>query len=713
MTQYSTMESQYQQMPLYTSPQDQVIYQQPEHQVVYQQGEPVIYQQADPNSQYVAAQYAHLNQYPQLTAATVPQYAELEAQHALAIQQQQYIQQLHAIQTTQAQQVQATNANYQVVMQYADGSTTTAIVPEQYLQQYCQSANHNIEAAKNSRNYPPVNQYPPVSVTRKNSADASDSEDCVKKPVRQLSEVGSETGVNEGRVTPPFEMDCSPSPDKRKLEDREYTLTPENVPVIVQPMLHAPTVVHQNQAVSPNVPAVVNSNHFPHAVFADPNHHARAAMNHYHASMSQAQNKNRLSAPHHYASMQSRHQYHQPAPNQTQNHLHNQRYSQFRHPALFVAHNAVFMGSEALKKKTKRRRQSREEARRARRAPRFQLPEDIPPMEIATISDLGDKFNLKPDQLKQFSPAHAKFVIIKSFHEDDVHKAVKFGLWSSTPHGNEKLQKVYEDAHAEAIQLSQDGSGLDANGNPICPIFLFFSVNKSKGFCGVARMAGPVDFDRKVDWWVRKNDGRNKWRGAIKVEWVSVKDVPNTVFQDLCFPGFTHRPLIFSRDTTELPSDEGNEFLRRYVEFKSQSTLLQDMSFYDEEYEEFFKNGGNKSDFEASTNASSVAESDESKPVTPESGGMPATTQAIQTPELTTRTNPTIQKLAVPTIRQPTYAQKVAAHSNTTPSNNWAQLVAKSPPGFQPKKLGGEQAFQHLMPIRKNSGFGRAVQPTA
>jgi len=88
-----------------------------------------------------------------------------------------------------------------------------------------------------------------------------------------------------------------------------------------------------------------------------------------------------------------------------------------------------------------------------------------------------------------------------------------------------------------------------------------------------------VDFDKKVDWWVRKNDGRNKWRGAIKVEWVSVKDVPNTVFQDLCFPGFTHRPLIFSRDTTELPSAEGSEFLRRFVEFKSQTTLLQDMPF--------------------------------------------------------------------------------------------------------------------------------------
>lgn len=701
-TQYPTMESQYQQMPYYTSPQDQMMYAQPEHQVVYQQGGPQIYQ-ADPNSQYVAAQYTHPNQY---AAATHPQYAELDAQQALAIQQQQYVQQLHAIQNSQ---MQARNANYQVVMQYADGSTTTAIVPEQYLQQYCQSANTNIEAAKAPQNYPPVkNQYPPVNASRNSSVDTLESEDCVKKPVRQLSEVGSETGVNEGRVTPPYEMDCSPSPSKRKLEDREYTLTPENVPVVVTH--NKPTVVIQNQVASPISPAVANPNQFAH-VYADPNHHARAAMNHYHATMSPAQNNNHLTAPHHFAAIQNRNQYHQPATNQTQNHLHNQRYTQLRHPALFVAQNAAFMGSEALKKKTKRRRQSREEARRARRAPRFQLPEDIPPMEIANLRSLGEKFNLKPEQLKTFSPAHAKFVIIKSFHEDDVHKAVKFGLWSSTPHGNEKLQKVYEDAHTEAIQLSRDGSGLDANGNPICPIFLFFSVNKSKGFCGVARMAGPVDFDKKVDWWVRKNDGRNKWRGAIKVEWVSVKDVPNTIFQDLCFPGFTHRPLIFSRDTTELPSVEGNEFLRRYIEFKSQTTLLQDMAFYDEEYEEFLKNGGNKSDFEASTNASSVAGSDVSKPVTPESGEIPAKTTAIHTPA--SFTNP-VQKVAVPIIRQPTYAQKVAgAHSNTTTSNNWAQLVAKSPPGLQSKKLVGGQAFKPLMPIRKNSGFGRAVQPTA
>merc|ERR1719461_699558 len=188
-----------------------------------------------------------MNQYPQ-TIAAPSQFIEQDAQFAHINQQQQYMQQLHAIQTPQ---MQAANANYQVVMQYADGSTTTAIVPEQYLQQYCQSANINTEASKVPHNYPPVNHYPPVNVTRQNSMTSSDEDDdCVKKPVRQLSEVGSETGVNEGRVTPPLEMDCSsPSPDKRKLEDREYTLTPENVPVVVQ--RDVPTVVLHNQAVSP------------------------------------------------------------------------------------------------------------------------------------------------------------------------------------------------------------------------------------------------------------------------------------------------------------------------------------------------------------------------------------------------------------------------------------------------------------------------------
>jgi len=61
---------------------------------------------------------------------------------------------------------------------------------------------------------------------------------------------------------------------------------------------------------------------------------------------------------------------------------------------------------------------------------------------------------------------NAKFFVIKSYSEDDVHKSIKYNVWSSTPHGNKKLENAYEDAQ----KIAAEKSG-------VCPIFLFFSVS--------------------------------------------------------------------------------------------------------------------------------------------------------------------------------------------------------------------------------------------
>jgi len=55
----------------------------------------------------------------------------------------------------------------------------------------------------------------------------------------------------------------------------------------------------------------------------------------------------------------------------------------------------------------------------------------------------------------------AKFFIIKSFSEDNVHKSIKYSVWASTPHGNKKIDAAYREAK-------------EKEGN--CPVFLLFSV---------------------------------------------------------------------------------------------------------------------------------------------------------------------------------------------------------------------------------------------
>lgn len=56
----------------------------------------------------------------------------------------------------------------------------------------------------------------------------------------------------------------------------------------------------------------------------------------------------------------------------------------------------------------------------------------------------------------------AKFFVIKSYSEDNIHKSIKYGIWASTPNGNRKLDAAYQEANDKGDH---------------CPLFLLFSVN--------------------------------------------------------------------------------------------------------------------------------------------------------------------------------------------------------------------------------------------
>ncbi|RZR71808.1 hypothetical protein BHM03_00007565, partial [Ensete ventricosum] len=45
----------------------------------------------------------------------------------------------------------------------------------------------------------------------------------------------------------------------------------------------------------------------------------------------------------------------------------------------------------------------------------------------------------------------ARFFVIKSYSEDDVHKSIKYNVWSSTHNGNRRLDGAYEDAQSKSV----------------------------------------------------------------------------------------------------------------------------------------------------------------------------------------------------------------------------------------------------------------------
>ncbi|PUZ48827.1 hypothetical protein GQ55_7G276600 [Panicum hallii var. hallii] len=171
-----------------------------------------------------------------------------------------------------------------------------------------------------------------------------------------------------------------------------------------------------------------------------------------------------------------------------------------------------------------------------------------------------DKYN-HPDFVTEYKDA--KFFVIKSYTEDHVHKSIKYNVWASTASGNRKLNTAYREAKDK---------------EEYCPIFLFFSVNGSGQFCGVAEMIGPVDFDKNVDYW--QND---RWSGQFPVKWHIVKDVPNNIVRHIILENNEDKRVTNSRDTQEVKLEQGVQMLAIFKNHDAKTTILEDFDFYEQQ----------------------------------------------------------------------------------------------------------------------------------
>ncbi|KAJ4824269.1 hypothetical protein Tsubulata_021238 [Turnera subulata] len=176
-----------------------------------------------------------------------------------------------------------------------------------------------------------------------------------------------------------------------------------------------------------------------------------------------------------------------------------------------------------------------------------------------TVIPDGELYN-RADFLEDH--AEAKFYIIKSYSEDDVHKSIKYNVWSSTSSGNKKLDAAYKEAQQKPCG---------------CPVFLFFSVNTSGQFVGLAEMMGSVDFDKSVEHWQQ-----DKWTGCFPVKWHIVKDVPNSLLKHLTLENNENKPVTNSRDTQEVKLEQGLKMIKIFKDHSSKTSILDDFEFYDE-----------------------------------------------------------------------------------------------------------------------------------
>ncbi|CAN6937443.1 unnamed protein product [Brassica oleracea] len=190
-----------------------------------------------------------------------------------------------------------------------------------------------------------------------------------------------------------------------------------------------------------------------------------------------------------------------------------------------------------------------------------------PPEDVS----LPDSKEYNKEDFSDSYYSNAKLFVIKSYSEDDVHKSIKYNVWSSTPNGNKKLNAAYNEAKDKS-----------------CPVFLIFSVNTSGQFVGLAEMVGPVDFNQTVEYWQQ-----DKWVGCFPVKWHIVKDIPNSSLRHITLENNENKPVTNSRDTQEVKVEQGVKVIKIFKEHESKTCILDDFVFY-ESREKIIKEGKKK-----------------------------------------------------------------------------------------------------------------------
>ena len=179
--------------------------------------------------------------------------------------------------------------------------------------------------------------------------------------------------------------------------------------------------------------------------------------------------------------------------------------------------------------------------------------------------------NQKNAKLIDSINSNCKFFVIKSFSEEDVHKSIKYNVWSSSKDGNLTL--------SNAFLITEENKG---------NVYLFFSCNGSGRYCGIARMKSPCDENKSFGLWTQ--DG--KWPGLFDVEWLLIKDVPFREFKNviITMKDGEVKPISNSRDTQEIPFDQAKIVIQKIAEYQNTNTILEHFEFYDMRQENYERN---------------------------------------------------------------------------------------------------------------------------
>ena len=163
----------------------------------------------------------------------------------------------------------------------------------------------------------------------------------------------------------------------------------------------------------------------------------------------------------------------------------------------------------------------------------------------------------------ELNPKQARFFVVKSYSEDDIHRSIKYGIWCSTELGNKRLDNAFRERESSA------------------PIFLFFSVNGSGHFNGMGQMLSGVNHEASAGVWAQ-----DKWKGQFEVKWIYVKDIPNARLRHIRLENNDNKPVTNSRDTQEVSLVRGKQLLEIFHNYKHATSIFDNFMLFEKRQED-------------------------------------------------------------------------------------------------------------------------------
>lgn len=166
------------------------------------------------------------------------------------------------------------------------------------------------------------------------------------------------------------------------------------------------------------------------------------------------------------------------------------------------------------------------------------------------ISNIQKKFSQPYSKIEV--KKNSTYFIIKSFNIENIHKAIKYGVWSTTYSGNILFDKAYSLAQSRNAD-----------------VYLFFSTNSTFAFQGIARLKSKFQ-SKSYNFW-KGSDKYKSFNGSFMLDWLIIKDVPNATLDKI---QINNIPFSKLRNGVEINEHDALSAVSVYESFYYCSSLV-------------------------------------------------------------------------------------------------------------------------------------------